>query len=101
VQSAVAGTWNGTVGTGVVSLSWVISATGTVTGTSSTGCTYTGSVAPAAGTAVYNVNVSEVCQGPGRTLAGIATLVANQTSLRVVFTTSDGAAAGLFSLAKQ
>jgi|GEM_PF-2738745 len=99
-QADVAATWHGTAGTGTVTLNWSISAAGAVTGSSSTGCSYSGTVTPASNTAVYNLAVSEDCQGTVKALSGIATLASSKTALRAVFTTDSGAAAGLFSLAK-
>jgi hypothetical protein len=100
-QADVVGTWNGTAGSGAVQVTWIISTAGAVTGSSSTGCGYAGTVKPSTGTAVYDVNVTEDCAGTVRAMNGIATLVANKTSLRVVFTAEAGASAGLFSLNKQ
>lgn len=101
LASDVVGRWLGTVGGRTVQITWNINAAGAVSGTSTTGCTYSGNVTPVAGTAVYNVAVSEDCQGTAQALAGIATLAAAKTSLRVVFTANAGAQGGLISFAKQ
>jgi hypothetical protein len=101
VASDVVGRWNGTAGRAAIQVSWTIDAAGTVSGSSSTGCTYSGSLKPDAGTAVYDMAVAENCAGTVRNLAGIATLVANKSSLRVVFTADAGASGGLFALARQ
>ena len=97
----VVGTWAGTAGAGAVTITWSVSAAGAVTGSSSTGCAYSGTLRPAAGTAVYDLSVAEDCAGTVRALSGIATLFAGKTSLRAAFTTDSGTKADLVVLGKQ
>ena len=99
-QADVAATWNGTAGAGAVHITWTISAAGALSGNSSTGCTYSGTLTPNAGIAVYKVAVSEDCAGTVKTVAGIATLAAAKTSLRVVYTANAEASGGLISFTK-
>jgi hypothetical protein len=106
LASDVVGTWNGSAGGGAVQVSWAINASGTVTGTSTTGCTYSGTLRPSTGTAVYDVAVAENCAGTVRNMSGIATLrstssTTSKNALNVVFTADAGASGGLFSLVKQ
>lgn len=100
-QSDVTGTWKSTAGGGVRTTTWTINSAGAVTGTSSTGCTYTGTVTPNAGTAVYNAAVSEDCAGTVKAMTGIGRLAAAKTSLVLVFTADSEASGGLFQFTKQ
>jgi hypothetical protein len=100
------GTFTGNLGGGAVSVTWTITGAGTVTGTSTTGCQYAGTLKPnAAAIAVYDVAVSEDCNGTVRALAGISTFRAAAgivpASLRVIFTADAGATGGLLALDKQ
>ncbi|MEJ8838670.1 hypothetical protein [Ramlibacter sp. AN1133] len=102
----VVGTWNGSAGGSAVQVSWGILSTGALTGNSSTGCTYSGTLKPSAGTAVYDLVVAEDCAGTVRNMTGIATLSStsastSKNSLRVVFTADANATGGLFALTKQ
>lgn len=100
----VQATWTATVGGGALVVTWTIDAAGALTGATNTGCTYTGTVKPSAGgIAVYDVAAAEACGGPPattRNLAGIATLNAAKTSLRVMYTAEAGASAGVLAFSK-
>lgn len=100
--SDVTGNWRGTLGGSVVVADWTISAAGALTGTTSTGCTYTGTVKPsgAGAIAVHDVAAAEVCGGDTRNLAGIATLTAAKTSLRVMYTANSDTGAGVIAFDK-
>lgn len=102
--SDLTGAWRGTLGGSVVVVDWSLDAAGTLTvGTTSTGCTYTGTVKPssAGAIAVYDVSVAETCGVTTRNLAGIATLTASKTSLRVMYTANADTGGGVIALTKQ
>jgi hypothetical protein len=95
----VVGTWNGALGT--TQVSWGVNTAGVLSGNGSTGCTYTGTVRPSTGTAVFDVSVAEDCAGVARNLSGIATLSTDKATLRFIFTANAGATGGLVTLARQ
>jgi len=99
VLADVAGTWQATLGPGVVN--WSVDATGALTGTRTTGCTYTGQLSlRAERKAVLDAAVTEHCAGaPALALAGVALQSGDQANLVLLMTSADGATGVAVNLA--
>jgi hypothetical protein len=93
-----AGQWKASFGSGTVTLSLNIAASGAISGSNSSGCSYSGLLAPhAGGVAVFDLQLNEACPGASTTpLSGIATLNSGKTVLSAAFVSSDQSAANVF-----
>lgn len=90
VASGVEGMWVFTQANGTIEGTWTIAADGSLTGNRTPGCTYTGTVTPHAGVAVYDVSITESCTGSAaKGLAGIAKLNSTGAFLTFGLTTAD------------
>jgi hypothetical protein len=99
-QADVAGNWRATVGQGAQSVTWTVTAAGSVSGTSTTGCTWSGSLTALTDATVYRTAMAEACSGASVQFSGIGTVNAAKTQLTVVATSADESKATVLLFAK-
>jgi hypothetical protein len=95
------GSWKGTSDNKSASRTMTITA-GAVTGTSTTGCTYTGTVKNRiTDKALFDLGLTETCQGTSNTFTGIATVNAAKSGVSFTASTTDDKKGIIFMGAKQ
>jgi len=95
------GSWKGTSDNNSASRTMTITA-GTVTGTSTTGCTYAGTAKNrTTDKALFDLGLTETCQGNSNTFSGIVTVNAAKTGISFAATTTDDKKGIIFMGVKQ
>ncbi|MGE4241863.1 hypothetical protein [Ramlibacter sp.] len=91
------GRWRASIAGGTLTITLDVASTGNLTGTNTSGCNYTGSLAPVAGVAVYQLQLTEACTARTVQYGGVATLNAAKTSLSIALAATDLTTATLFT----
>lgn len=93
-----AGSWQATLGPGIVN--WTLASTGALTGTRTTGCTYTGQLSlRSESKAVVDAAVTETCATATTELSGVAVLTSDKTRIFMMLATANEATGVALSLA--
>lgn len=97
VLSEFAGTWQATLGPGIVN--WTIGSTGVLSGTRTTGCTYSGQLSlRAEQKAVVDASVAENCAGAVQQFSGVAVKSADSKGITLLMTSAADTEAVLLAL---
>ena len=88
VLADFAGSWQATLGPGIVN--WTLASTGALTGTRTTGCTYTGQLSlRSESKAVVDAVVTETCASATTELSGVAVLTSDKSRIIMMLATAD------------